>query len=107
VGVGTGGLMRGGLDTLLGPEETDLRPPDGIFFGRVRPGAGLSVALRSAPVTGFVVVVGVFGRDRLCIKRHLRAPVFWGLVGWLWCGWGGAVCFLRTAQWTRASLYRF
>src|SRR4051812_24301822 len=81
--VGVGRVRSGGCGpgTLLGPEETGrlLCWFPLCWSGGVSAGRGGFLRC----VAGLVVFPGVIGLA------------------------GGAACFLRTAQWTRASLYRF
>ena len=81
VGVGTGRLLRGGLDTLLGPEETGCWPLVPGFFRGVGPGFfSLRVCLL---FTG--VCSGGWGVSAGTILASYRFPVWWGLVacgGW-------------------------
>jgi hypothetical protein len=95
------------LDTLLGPEETGLVAPRRVLLREGSAGAGLSVTLRVCSRHQGLWWWGFSAGTASASNVICGFPVFLGgFVGWLWCGWGGAVCFLRTAQWTRASLYR-
>jgi hypothetical protein len=85
--VGVGGERRsragGGVGTLLGPEETDPSAPDRATF--------------SPPCWGWVVAgvgAGLFLLD--CGAGSGASFLVWPA--------GGLGCFLRTTQWTRASL---
>ena len=97
---GTGGGGREGSGALLGPEETDRCVV-------AWPGCVVVVLWVDAVVvwSGWVAVGWVCGLGR--VHRHRTASVVTFLVvvgvggGLRW----GPACCLRTAQWTRASLW--
>jgi hypothetical protein len=88
--VGTGGLTRGGLDTLLGPEETGLPALRRNLLREGPVGAGLFVTLRVCSCHRVLFWWWGFSAGTASASNVICGLLFFG--GWLGgCGVGGVV----------------